>query len=182
MRPTTGWVRWAAPPAIVVSIAAPALAMRYLSVEQAQKVAFPDATRFVEAHVIFTPADVAAIERRSGQKVLTRGQQVWRAFSGDRMVGFFIVDYVIGKHLVIDYAVALDPNGRVGHVEILEYRESYGGEISNRSWLAQFVGKTSQDPLQLDQDIRNISGATLSSRHVTEGVKRVLALYDTCLR
>ena len=182
MRPTTGWVRWAAPPAIVVSIAAPALAMRYLSVEQAQKVAFPDATRFVEAHVIFTPADVAAIERRSGQKVLARGQQVWRAFSGDRMVGFFIVDYVIGKHLVIDYAVALDPNGRVGHVEILEYRESYGGEISNRSWLAQFVGKTSQDPLQLDQDIRNISGATLSSRHVTEGVKRVLALYDTCLR
>jgi len=182
MRPTTGWVRWAAPPAIVVSIAAPALAMRYLSVEQAQKVAFPDATRFVEAHVIFTPADVAAIERRSGQKVLARGQQVWRAFSGDRMVGFFIVDYVIGKHLVIDYAVALDPNGRVGHVEILEYRESYGGEISNRSWLAQFVGKTSQDPIQLDQDIRNISGATLSSRHVTEGVKRVLALYDTCLR
>jgi len=182
MRPTTGWVRWAAPPAIVVSIAAPALAMRYLSVEQAQKVAFPDATRFVEAHVIFTPADVAAIERRSGQKVLARGQQVWRAFSGDRMVGFFIVDYVIGKHLVIDYAVALDPNGRVGHVEILEYRESYGGEISNRSWLAQFVGKTSQDPLQIDQDIRNISGATLSSRHVTEGVKRVLALYDTCLR
>ena len=182
MRPTTGWVRWAAPPAIVVSIAAPALAMRYLSVEQAQKVAFPDATRFVEAHVIFTPADVAAIERRSGQKVLARGQQVWRAFSGDRMVGFFIVDYVIGKHLVIDYAVALDPNGRVGHVEILEYRESYGGEISNRSWLAQFVGKTSQDPIQLDQDIRNISGATLSSHHVTEGVKRVLALYDTCLR
>jgi len=182
MRPTTGWVRWAAPPAIVVSIAAPALAMRYLSVEQAQKVAFPDATRFVEAHVIFTPADVGAIERRSGQKVLARGQQVWRAFSGDRMVGFFIVDYVIGKHLVIDYAVALDPNGRVGHVEILEYRESYGGEISNRSWLAQFVGKTSQDPIQLDQDIRNISGATLSSRHVTEGVKRVLALYDTCLR
>ena len=182
MRPTTGWVRWAAPPAIVVSIAAPALAMRYLSVEQAQKVAFPDATRFAEAHVIFTPGDVAANERRSGQKVLARGQQVWRAFSGDRMVGFFIVDYVIGKHLVIDYAVALDPNGRVGHVEILEYRESYGGEISNRSWLAQFVGKTSQDPIQLDQDIRNISGATLSSRHVTEGVKRVLALYDTCLR
>jgi len=182
MRPTLGWARWAAPPAIVVSIAAPAHAMRYLSVEQAQKVAFPDATRFVEAHVIFTPADVAAIERHSGQKVLARGQQVWRALSGDRMVGFFIVDYVIGKHLVIDYAVALDASGRVAQVEILEYRESYGGEINSRSWLAQFVGKTSQDPLQLDQDIRNISGATLSSRHVTEGVKRVLALYDTCLR
>jgi Na+-translocating ferredoxin:NAD+ oxidoreductase RnfG subunit len=176
------WVRWVAPPAIVVSIAAPAHAVRYLSVEDAQKLAFPDATRFVEAHVIFTPSDVATIERRSGQKVRARGQQVWRALVEDRLVGFFIVDYVIGKHLVIDYAVALDPGGRVGRVEILEYRESYGGEISNRSWLAQFVGKTSRDPLELDQDIRNISGATLSSRHVTEGVKRLLALYETCLR
>lgn len=176
------WVRWAAPSAIVISIAAPAHAVRYLSVEQAQKLAFPDATRFVEAHVIFTPADVAGIERRSGQKVRARGQQVWRALVEDRLVGFFVVDYVIGKHLVIDYTVALDPSGRVGHVEILEYRESYGGEISNRSWLSQFVGKTSRDPLELDQDIRNISGATLSSRHVTEGVKRILALYETCLR
>jgi Na+-translocating ferredoxin:NAD+ oxidoreductase RnfG subunit len=171
-----------APPAIVVSLAAPAYAIRYLSIEQAQKLAFPDATRFVEAHVIFTPADVASIERRSGQKVRARGQQVWRALVDDRIVGFFIVDYVIGKHLVIDYAVALDPGGRVRHVEILEYRESYGGEISNRSWLAQFVGKTSRDPLELDQDIRSISGATLTSRHVTEGVKRVLAVYETCLK
>ena len=37
------WVRWAAPSAIVISIAAPAHAYRYLSVEQAQKLAFPDA-------------------------------------------------------------------------------------------------------------------------------------------
>ncbi len=176
------WVRWVAPPAIVVSLAAPAYAIKYLGVEQAQKLAFPDATRFVEAHVIFTAADVAAIERRSGQKVRARGQQVWRALADDRLVGFFIVDYVIGKHLVIDYAVALDPGGQVRQVEILEYRESYGGEIGNRSWLAQFVGKTSRDPLELDQDIRNISGATLSSRHVTEGVKRLLALYETCLK
>ena len=178
----SGWVRWAAPPAIVVSIAAPAHAVRYLSIEQAQKIAFPDATRFVEAHVIFTPADMTSIERRSGQKVRARGQQMWRALVDDRIVGFFIVDYVIGKHLVIDYAIALDPGGQVRHVEILEYRESYGGEISNRSWLAQFVGKTSRDPVELDQDIRNISGATLSSRHVTEGVKRILALYETCLK
>ncbi len=178
----SGWVRWAAPPAIVVSIAAPAHAIRYLSVEQAQRLAFPDATRFVEAHVIFTPADVATIERRSGQKVRARGQQVWRALVEDRLVGFFVVDYVIGKHLVIDYAVALDPSGKVGHVEILEYRESYGGEIANRSWLAQFVGKTSRDPVELDQDIRNISGATLSSRHVAEGIKRILAFHEACLR
>jgi len=176
------WVTWAVPTAIVMSIAPAAYATRYLTVEEAQRLAFPPATQFVEAHVIFRPSDVAAIERLSGQKVRARGQQVWRAQADGRLLGFFIVDYVIGKHLVIDYAVALEPDGRVKGVEILEYRESYGSEITSHSWLQQFVGKTGQDPVAIDKDIRNISGATLSSQHVTEGVKRILALYETCLR
>ena len=50
----SGWVRWAAPPAIVVSIAAPAHAVRYLSVEQAQKIAFPDTERAVPRDMPFT--------------------------------------------------------------------------------------------------------------------------------
>ena len=66
--------------------------------------------------------------------------------------------------------------GRVHRVDILQYRESYGGEVRSPSWLAQFVGKTSASPLQVGNDIRNISGATLSSHHVTEGVKRIMAI------
>ena len=78
--------------------------------------------------------------------------------------------------------MALEPDGRIRRVDILQYRESYGGEIANRDWLAQFVGKTSRDPPEFEKNIRNISGATLSSRHVTDGIRRVLAIYDTCLR
>jgi Na+-translocating ferredoxin:NAD+ oxidoreductase RnfG subunit len=181
-RPTTDWVRWTLPTAIVMSIAPAAYATRYMTVEEAQRMAFPAATQFVEAHVIFRPTDVAAIERLSGLKVRSRGQQVWRAQADGRLLGFFIVDYVIGKHLLIDYSVALDPEGRVKGVEILEYRESYGSEITSHTWLHQFVGKTGRDPIAIDKDIRNISGATLSSQHVTEGVKRILAFFETCLR
>ena len=182
-RPSAAAVIAVTAPAAIVLCAAPAVyAARYLTVEEAQRLAFPEATRFAEAHVIFQPAQVAAIERLSGQKVRARGQQVWRAEAGAHFLGFFIVDYVIGKHLVIDYAVSLEPDGRVKAVEVLEYRENYGSEITSHSWLEQFRGKTSRDPVTTDQDIRNISGATLSSRHVTEGVKRILAFYDTCLR
>ncbi len=178
----TAWVRWTVPTAIVMSIAPTAYATRYMAVEEAQRLAFPTATQFVESHVIFRPADVAAIEKLSGQRVQARGQQVWRAQADGRLLGFFIVDYVIGKHLLIDYSVALEPDGRVKAVEVLEYRESYGSEITSHTWLQQFVGKTRRDPLAIDKDIRNISGATLSSQHVTEGVKRLLAFYETCLR
>ena len=84
---------------------------------------------------------------------------------------------MIGKQEYIGYAVALDVNGRVLRVDILAYRETHGWEIRNERWRAQFAGKTAADPVQLNQDIANISGATLSCRHVTDGVRRLLALH-----
>ncbi len=155
----THWFRMTLPTAVVASIASPAYAVVYLSVEAAQKLAFPSATRFVE-----------------------NGGTTWKAQAGDKLVGLFVVDHVIGKHLYIDYAVALDPSGRVLRVDILQYRESYGGEVREPGWLAQFVGKTGSSALKVGGDIRNISGATLSSLHLTEGVKRVLATYGGHVR
>ena len=155
----TSWVRLTLPAAAVVSVASPAYAVQYLTVDAAQKLAFPAATRFVE-----------------------NGGTAWRAQAGERLLGLFVLDHVIGKHLYIDYAVALDTSGRVMRVDILQYRESYGGEVREPGWLAQFVGKTSASPLKVGSDIRNISGATLSSQHITEGVKRILGTYGSRVR
>jgi hypothetical protein len=154
----TSWVRLTLPAAVVASIS-PSYAVQYLTIEAAQKLAFPAANRFVE-----------------------NGGLTWKAHASDKLLGLFVVDHVIGKHLYIDYAVALDPTGRVMRVEILQYRESYGGEVREPGWLGQFVGKTSSSPLKVGSDIRNISGATLSSLHVTEGVKRILATYGSRTR
>jgi FMN-binding domain len=153
------WVRYTLPAAAIVSLAAPAYAVRYLSIEEAQKTAFPSA-HFTEV----------------------QAGRVWKAEVGGRVAGLFVFDRVIGKHLYIDYAVALSPSGAVQRVEILEYRESYGGEIRSPSWLAQFVGKTTGSALKINADIRNIAGATLSSTHLTEGIKRVLVAYGKAVR
>jgi Na+-transporting NADH:ubiquinone oxidoreductase subunit NqrC len=64
----------------------------------------------------------------------------------------------------------------------MDYRETYGYEIRNAAWRRQFVGKRHGDSLKLDQDIRNITGATLSCRHITDGVKRLLAFHQVALR
>src|SRR6202163_4082 len=149
----TKWINWTVPAAGVMSAGFSAHAGQYPTPPEAQKQAFPLAT-FAEV----------------------QAGRIWKAESAGRLLGFFIFDRVIGKHLYIDYVVALDPGGRIRSVEILQYRESYGGEIRSASWLAQFVGKSSASPLQVGSDIRNISGATLSSHHVTEGVKRIMAI------
>jgi hypothetical protein len=156
----TEWIRWTAPAAVLMSVAGPAHAVQYLTIADAQKLAFPGATGFVD----------------SGDG------HAWKAHAGEKLLGLFVVDRVIGKHLYIDYAVALDPTGRVSRVEILEYRESYGGEVRSPSWLAQFVGKSNSSNVKVGNDIRNISGATLSSLHLTEGVKRILTIYGSRVR
>lgn len=66
-------------------------------------------------------------------------------------------------------------------VEILEYREAYGGEVANAKWRAQFSGKDYQSPLKLTKDIQNISGATLSSKHITDGVRRLVITHALVL-
>ena len=54
--------------------------------------------------------------------------------------------------------------------------ESHGGEVRLPAWRRQFVGKTAAAPLQVGDDIANISGATLSCTHIAEGVRRIVAV------
>lgn len=169
----------ATPIAIICYAATPCYATDYLTIEQAQKICFPNASNFQTAHVVFSNDQKEQIEALSGVPVASRAQKIWRV-SGkqNENLGWFVVDYVIGKHLLIDYAVAISTDKKIKEVEILSYRESYGGEIRSKNWLTQFAGKSEASPIMLNEDISNISGATLSSRHVTEGIKRILATID----
>jgi Na+-translocating ferredoxin:NAD+ oxidoreductase RnfG subunit len=161
-------------PALAVTM--PAYATVYLSIEQAQKLMFPGAT-FAPVPLTLNAEQAAAIEKASDANVLNRTLHVWRASSG----GWFIADEVVGKHEFIPFAVALDAAGAVKAVEILEYREAYGGEVRNPKWLAQFTGKKAGDALEDGKSIKNISGATLSSKHITDGVRRLLATHAVAL-
>lgn len=157
-------------------------AEKYLTVEQARKIAFPNATRFEEQTLRFSAEQRAAIEQKSGVAVKVEGNKVTYAYEDARLLGVLFIDHVLGKHEIIDYSVAISPEGEVLGIEILEYRESYGYEIRGAKWRKQFVGKKPTAPLRLNKDIYNISGATMSCRHVTEGTRRVLATFDLLCR
>jgi hypothetical protein len=50
------------------------------------------------------------------------------------------------------------------------------------AWRKQFVGKGPSSALRVGEDIANISGATLSCRHVADGVRRIVAVVDALRR
>lgn len=176
--------RWMMVPALIIPAAAsaPAFAVQYMTVEQAQKVMFPAADAFEAKIVSLTDEQKNAIETASGVRVRSNEIRAWRASQGGKAAGWFMLDEVYGKHEFITYAVAIGTDGAVKDVEILEYRETHGSEVTNAKWRAQFVGKKAGDTLKLDEDIRNISGATLSCKHLTDGVKRLLATYAVVLK
>lgn len=176
MRRPEPWIHWLTPPAIVLS-AGPGFTEQYLSVEEAQARLFPGET-LEPSPIVLTSDQAKAVRKAAGVRVRSKEIKVWRASGG----GLFIVDAVLGKHEYIAWALALNPDGSVRELEILEYRETYGYQIREPKWRAQFHGKKHGAPLELDQDIKNISGATLSCLHIADGVRRLLATYELVLR
>ena len=153
-----------------------AYATTYMSVEQAQAALFPGEILHPQFRQL-TPAQMSTIAHDAGDAPLSPDLKAWRASGG----GWFILDQVVGKHEFITYAVALDGKGAVKSIEILDYRETYGSQVRDPRWRAQFTGKRAGQPLRLGNEVQNISGATLSSKHVTDGVRRVLATYAIVL-
>jgi hypothetical protein len=95
-----------------------------------------------------------------------------------RVVGYGFVDEVKGKTQFITYLAGIRPTGGVQDIDVLAYRESYGGEIGYESFRKQFRDKTVSDKLQPGRDIKNISGATISVRALTAGVKKILSTFE----
>ena len=167
--------------AAVATLPATAFAVDYLSAEQAAQAMFPEAERFEQRELLL---DAAQLQKLAAAGVPARSAR-WPlrlAWKGMALLGVVVTDAVVGKFELIGYAVGIGPDGSVRQVEILSYRESHGHEIRLPAWRRQFVGKTAAAPLRVGEDISNISGATLSCNHVTEGVRRIVAVLDAARR
>lgn len=69
------------------------------------------------------------------------------------------------------FLVVYNPDLSIKHVEVLEYRENYGGEISSKRFLKQFQGITGTEEIIIGKDIDGISGATISVKSIVRGVR-----------
>lgn len=161
--------------ALAAAAPASAFAVDYLTAEQAAQLIFPDAERFESRDVAL---DASQLQALAAQGVAGRSARwpVRVAQRGGQPLGYVVVDEVIGKFELISYAVGIGLDGAVRQIEILSYRESHGGEVRLPAWRRQFVGKGTASPLRVGEDIANISGATLSCTHLTDGVRRIVAV------
>lgn len=155
-----------------------AWAETFLTPDQARTIIWGSQQSFSPLPVELTKDQRKAIAKASKVRVRSSSINAWISDQNN----WFIVDQVIGKHENIDIAVGLTSRGEVQGIEILTYRESYGHQVRNAKWRSQFHGKTNSQHLRLGKEIKNISGATLSCRHVTDGINRLTHTWSQVLQ
>ena len=107
--------------------------------------------------------------------------EVYTASVGGQYAGMCIRVSPNGFSDVIEMIVGISPENTVLGVEIVSSSETsgLGSRASEDEWRAQFVGKTGPLTVQKhtatgENDIVAITGATITSRAVTEGVQTAL--------
>jgi hypothetical protein len=72
--------------------------------------------------------------------------------------------------------VALGADGCVREARVLKYVAVRGRDVMRRAFTSQFTGKCGSDRLRVGYDIDAMTGATISSKAMTAGVKYAITL------
>jgi hypothetical protein len=150
----------------------------YLTEEEALRLMFPKSERIRKEIITLSPEKKSLVQERIGWKFPEESFEVYIGETGSTVDGYAMVQNTIGKHKPMTYMVGVDSKGQCTGVELLVFREARGSEVRTKRFNVQYEGKTVFDPIRINKDIINISGATMSVRSMSAGVKRVLVLID----
>ena len=112
-------------------------------------------------------------------KAVSGGELCYEAYDGGDLIGYGAIAEVQGMQDMITLAVGVDSDFVVTGVVVMSQKETatVGDKIQKDEWfVAQFTG-VGLDGIKLSDDggeIDGISGATISSRYVTDGTAEII--------
>lgn len=163
---------------LLMCLLAPGMADTLATEEQALKVTLPKATSIAPETRALTTTQRDQLQKQTGLRFPEKEHRFFVGSAEGKATGYAVEMNEVGKHEYITFMVGITPEGKVGDVIVMQYREARGGEVKEQRFLRQFHGKQLKDPLKVNQDIVNYTGATLSSHAIARGVKKALALVN----
>ncbi len=116
----------------------------------------------------------------SREKATVNGEEIdfYSASRKGKPAGLVVTVSQRGYGGTIDMLVGIDSAGAVSGVKVLKMAETpgLGTKASEPSFLDRFKGKRSDDELKAKYDIQAITGATITSQAVCDGVKKALKI------
>jgi len=122
--------------------------------------------------------DADKIEKAGDWSVHEKHAEYFVAKKGDKIIGYIVQSYGKGYSSYINTLIAVDTDFKVQKISILDQKETpgLGDEIDTAAFKKQFEGKDIDHlkvvKTETTDDIQAISGATISSRAVTEDAVR----------
>ncbi len=133
---------------------------------QVTRQVFPSAIEIVE---VLLSQDAQAFGRPAEAKI-----SEIRGVSG--LLGYCVESKVVSRSGPFRIRVLLDSRLYVKQVKVISYPWDRGRDVRKRAFTSQFEGKGPEDPIQLGKDIDAMTGATISSRVMAEGVRDTIKL------
>jgi len=152
-----------------------------LTIDRAVKKLLPDAVEIEKEVIELTIEQKVRIKQSGdikGDRVLEMGFVVFIGKKEGTVTGYAAEDSVRGKWGPIRYMLSMDPEGKVMDIVVLEYIERRGKPVAKRRFLKQFIGKGVEDRIRLNKDIRGITGASISSRGMANGVRKMVRILN----
>lgn len=152
----------------------------FYMIDEALKVLLPDAQDIKEEVRALTDEQKKTIQEKAKVEFDPEFDKEFHFYISK--TGAAVLDTVHGKWGPIKFMLAFDAAGNIKDLAVLELKERRGRPVKERRFLDQFVGKSIADPIKLNKDIRGIAGATISSRQMTNGIKKLVYIYEELYR
>ena len=152
----------------------------FLSQREALEQAFPDADAIEKRTIVVDDASAEAIEQRARARLESRLITVHTGVKDGEPLGYAFIDVHPVRTLPEAFLIVVSPDGRVRQLKLLAFYEPPEYAPSER-WLRLFDGRELDGRLSLGGEIHTIAGSTLSSRAVTDSVRRSLAAWEVLL-
>jgi len=152
----------------------------FCSVDEAVQIVLPGATDIKEEIKVLTAEQKKLIQEKAGVDLdpeFGKDMHFYTSASGAA-----VVDTVKGKWGPIKYMLSFDAEGSIKDLVVLELTERRGRPVRERKFLDQYIGKSTVDPIKLKKDIKGIGGATISSRQMTDGIRKLEFTYAELYR
>ena len=138
--------------------------------------AFPGARIETRSYVL-TDAQLKSVRERARVRVTSKLASAYLAWRGDTLAGTAFFDARTVRTMPGVFMIVVAPDSSIERVEVVAFHEPPDYRPPGR-WLGLFQSRRLDDQLWPRRDIRNLSGATLSTRAVTESVRLALAWYE----
>lgn len=166
---------------IILFLSSVASAEQLTTAGEAVKTIYPASSSYDVRQIELSSEQQALISRDAD---ITFGEshhpqlRLYTVKQADAVIGYAFEDVVMGRWGPIHYLAGLSPDGHVVQVVVLDYQEIRGRPVAKKRFLKQYKNKTVKHSVKLKIDIDGITGATVSSRSLTDGVRKILNIFN----